>query len=111
MINIENVNFSYSNSDSILKNINLQIPNGEAIALVGLSGSGKTTLTRIINGLAFRFYEGKLEGEIKIDDIDLKTKELYEIGKLIGSIFQNPKSQFFAQLVEDEIAFGPENYG
>ena len=112
MIDLKNVNFSYSEGTKpILKNINLDIKRGEVIALIGSSGCGKTTLTRIFNGLAYKFYNGIINGEIYIDGMNPCDRELYEIGRKVGSIFQNPKSQFFAENVEDEIAFGLENYG
>ena len=112
MIKLKNVSFAYSkDSANILKNINLEINDGKCVAFIGASGCGKTTLTRLINGLAYKFYGGKLKGEISIDGINPLEKELYEIGRKVGSIFQNPKSQFFAENVEDEIAFGLENYG
>ncbi len=112
MIKLENVSFSYNQDfGNILKNINIEIKKGEVVAFIGASGCGKTTLTRIINGLAYKFYGGKLNGKITIDSMNPCEKELYEIGRRVGSIFQNPKSQFFAENVEDEIAFGLENYG
>ncbi len=112
MIKLENVSFSYNqDSENILKNISIGIKKGEVVAFIGSSGCGKTTLTRIINGLAYKFYGGKLNGEITIDGMNPCERELYEIGRRVGSIFQNPKSQFFAENVEDEIAFGLENYG
>ena len=112
MIKFENVSFSYNqDSRNIIENINLEIKKGEVVAFIGASGCGKTTLTRIINGLAYKFYGGKLNGNITIDGMNPCEKELYEIGRRVGSIFQNPKSQFFTENVEDEIAFGLENYG
>lgn len=112
MIEINNVSYAYSNAHKAsLKNINLKIFQGEAIAFIGKSGCGKTTLTRIINGLAYNFYEGEIKGNITINGDRLLNKQLYEIGRNVGSIFQNPKSQFFAEMVEDEVAFGLENYG
>lgn len=112
MIKLKNVSFSYNqNSRNIIENINIEIKKGEVVAFIGSSGCGKTTLTRIINGLAYKFYGGKLNGNITIDGMNPCERELYEIGRRVGSIFQNPKSQFFAENVEDEIAFGLENYG
>ena len=112
MIKLKNVSFSYNqDSRNIIENINIEIKKGEVVAFIGASGCGKTTLTRIINGLAYKFYGGKLNGNITIDGMNPCEKELYEIGRRVGSIFQNPKSQFFAENVEDEIAFGLENYG
>lgn len=112
MIKLKNVSFSYNqDSRNIIENINIKIKKGEVVAFIGASGCGKTTLTRIINGLAYKFYGGKLNGNITIDGMNPCEKELYEIGRRVGSIFQNPKSQFFAENVEDEIAFGLGNYG
>ena len=73
---------------------------GFNIAFIGASGCGKTTLTRLINGLAYKFYGGEINGEIAIDGMNPCEKALYEIGRKVGSIFQNPKSQFFADNVE-----------
>ena len=112
MIEIKNMSFSYPQTDEQnLKDINLSIMKGEVVAFIGLSGCGKSTLTRVINGLAYKFYDGRLEGHICLDKINPCQQELSEIGRRVGSIFQNPKSQFFAELVEDEIAFALENYG
>ena len=112
MITLENVSFAYNRSaEKNLTNIQLEINKGEAVALIGLSGCGKTTLTRMINALAYKFYGGTVDGEITVAGIDPRKKELSEVGRKVGSIFQNPKSQFFAEIVEDEIAFGLENYG
>ena len=112
MITLNHVCYTYpQSSKENLDDITMEIKDGEAVALIGLSGCGKTTITRILNGLAYTFFSGKMEGGISINGIDPTKKELYEIGRIMGSIFQNPKSQFFAEIVEDEIAFGLENYG
>ena len=112
MITLDHIYYAYpQSSKENLDDITMEIQDGEAIALIGLSGCGKTTITRILNGLAYTFFSGKMEGSISLNGIDPSKKELYEIGRMIGSIFQNPKSQFFAEVVEDEIAFGLENYG
>lgn len=79
--------------------------------LTGVSGSGKTTVTRIINGLAPSFYEGELTGEIRLDGKNASQLSMWERGTLVGSIFQDPRSQFFSPQVEGEIAFGCENLG
>lgn len=112
MITLDHICYAYpQSSKENLDDITMEIQDGEAVALIGLSGCGKTTITRILNGLAYTFFSGKMEGSISLNGIDPSKKELYEIGRVIGSIFQNPKSQFFAEVVEDEIAFGLENYG
>lgn len=110
MIKLTNVNF-FLNKKRVLKDINIQIKNGETVAFIGESGCGKTTLTRVINALAYTFYDGEISGDVLVNSTTILDKKLYEVGKIVGSIFQNPKSQFFTQIVEDEIAFGLENYG
>lgn len=111
-VRLENVSFQYqSANEPNISNINLSIPEGEFVVLTGGSGCGKTTVTRIINGLAEKFYEGKLKGKVSVLGKSISEYPLYEIGESVGSIFQDPKSQFFASITEDEIAFGCENYG
>lgn len=111
MIRLNNVTFTYAKSNQGIKNINLHIPKGQFVVLTGRSGSGKTTVTRIINGLAGSFYEGDFEGKISLNSVDASTLEMWKRGKLVGSIFQDPKSMFFSPKVEGEVAFGCENYG
>ena len=112
MIALKNVTYFYENHKKpSIKDINVHIKKGEFVVLTGNSGCGKTTATRVVNGLAPKFYEGKLTGQVIVNNNDINKRNLWEIGKDIGSIFQDPKSQFFATLVEDEVAFGCENYG
>lgn len=112
IISFENVSFQYPGAKgNSVKEINLDIKAGEFIVLTGGSGCGKTTLTRIINGLAEKFYEGTLTGNVSLLRCPISSYPVYEIGKLVGSIFQDPRSQFFASITEDEVAFGCENYG
>ncbi|XHH07639.1 MAG: ABC transporter ATP-binding protein [Candidatus Bathyarchaeia archaeon] len=91
--------------------MSLDIKKGEFAVVTGPSGCGKTTLTRIINGLIPHFYEGKLTGEVYLNGQKAVKLQPWEFGKLVGSVFQDPESQFFAIAVQDEIAFSCENYG
>lgn len=113
MIELKNVSFSYHTDEfnSGVYDINLTIPSGQTVLLCGASGCGKTTITRLINGLAPVYYQGELKGEILIDGIDSSKVTLYELSKKIGSVFQNPRSQFFSVDSTSEIAFGCENTG
>lgn len=112
MIKIEDVSFSYSGKaqhKNGLKHINLTINDGEFVVLCGKSGCGKTTFTRIINGLVPHFYEGDMEGHVFINDIDVPRESISKISTLVGSVFQNPKSQFFHIDTTSELVFGCEN--
>lgn len=113
MIQIENVTFTYNNSEEKgnLKNINLSIHQGEVVLLCGESGCGKTTLTRLINGLIPWYYEGELTGSVKVDGKEIKEQPLHTLSWQIGSVFQNPRSQFFNVDTTSEIAFSCENQG
>ena len=112
MINLKNISFQYDNAkEESLENINLEVKQGECVLLCGESGCGKTTVTRLINGLIPHFYEGRLEGESYVDKLDIRKTPLEEISKKVGSVFQNPRSQFFCVDTTGEIAFGLENTG
>lgn len=114
MINFKNVSFSYSGEhgtgDGVFE-IDLTIKDGEFVVLCGESGCGKTTVTRLINGLAPHFYEGEMSGSVMIDDVCVNTENLSDIAALTGSVFQNPKSQFFNLDTTGELVFGCENLG
>ena len=97
--------------DLILKNLKMSIKKGEIVVLTGLSGCGKTTLLRLLNGLIPSFYDGDFDGEIKILGKDITAYKKGELAKYIGNVFQNPKDQFFCDVVEDEIALVGENLG
>ncbi|WP_230974662.1 energy-coupling factor transporter ATPase [Treponema vincentii] len=84
---------------------------GEFVVLCGESGCGKTTVTRLINGLAPHFYEGEMSGSVMIGDVCVNTENLSDIAALTGSVFQNPKSQFFNLDTTGELVFGCENLG
>ncbi|HHV13788.1 MAG TPA: ABC transporter ATP-binding protein [Clostridiales bacterium] len=111
MINLKDVSFSYAGSEreSGIKNINLTVVEGEVVLLCGESGCGKTTVTRLINGLIPHYYEGQMSGEVLIGEQKIHELPLHKTSRLVGSVFQNPRSQFFNVSTTGEIAFGCEN--
>lgn len=116
MIELKNVSFQYGGGDSTenrgaLSNISLSIPKGQTVLLCGESGCGKTTITRLINGLVPHFYEGELTGEVRINDREIKEQQLYDTAENVGTVFQNPRSQFFNVDTRSELAFSLENRG
>lgn len=112
MITMSHVFFSYPNSAKpVLRDFSLKANPGECIVLTGQSGCGKTTATRLINGLAFHFFGGQFSGSIRLDGQAVETIPFWKIGLKVGSVLQDPSSQFFAEKVADEMAFGCENYG
>ena len=112
MISLKNVTYAYNQKGEKVNNlidINLEINRGEVVVLCGKSGCGKTTLTRVINGLVPNFYEGELSGEVLVSGQNVTKQPLEETAKLVGSVFQNPRSQFFNIDTTGEVVFGCEN--
>ncbi len=110
-IEFKEVGFQYENVEDkqALKDINITIPKGQVVLVCGRSGCGKTTFTRMINGLIPHFYEGTVNGTVLLNGIDIETNELYKTAETAGSVFQNPKSQFFTVETDSEIVFASEN--
>ncbi len=112
MVSIEEVSFGYGKEWGILKPATLKIARGECVLLCGTSGCGKTTVTKLINGLIPHFYpDCPFKGKVTAAGMTIGDTELYEIAKHVGSVFQNPKSQFFNLDSDSELAFGLENEG
>ena len=112
MIEIKNVDFKYKGTgEGGLHDLSLTINNGETVLLCGPSGCGKTTVTRLINGLIPHYYKGELTGSVIVNGRDIAKTELYELAGVVGTVFQNPRSQFFAIDTDGEITFGAENIG
>ena len=112
MIHIQNVSFTYEQADTpSLKNINLSVKTGECVLLCGKSGCGKTTLIRLLCGMLPDFYNGVFTGSVSVKGIDPVTAPMYEIAKTVGTVFQNPRTQFYTVNTTSEIAFGCENFG
>ncbi len=112
MIKIKDLTFSYNKKmDNVLTDINIEIPKGKWISIVGHNGSGKSTLSKILVGLLPNYNSTKqvFEGKVTIDGIEVKPgRELSFLSK-IGIVFQNPDNQFVGGTVEEDIAFGLEN--
>ena len=108
---LDNVTYSYNINDThridAVKGISLHIEDGTFVALVGHNGSGKSTLAKLLNGLLL-----PSSGQVKIfGNSTLDPDKIYEIRKNVGMVFQNPDNQMIASIVEDDVAFGPENLG
>jgi energy-coupling factor transport system ATP-binding protein len=106
LIGIENVSFSYAGGPRVLNAIDLKIDAGEFLAIVGQNGSGKTTLAKHIVGLL-----QPATGRVTIDGRDRVQMRPAETARQVAYVFQNPDHQIFAATVEDEVAFGPRNFG
>lgn len=112
MITIKQVSFGYGAEYGALCDFTMNIKQGECVLLCGESGCGKTTVTKLVNGLIPYFTEGcTLSGQVTVDGLTVEKTELYELAKRVGSVFQNPKSQFFNLDTDSELAFGLENEG
>lgn len=110
MIELKQMCFSYADErDGGLKDLNLTIRSGECVLLCGRSGCGKTTIIRLINGLIPGFFSGELKGTVAIDRRSILGVPMYQLSSRVGSVFQNPRTQFFNVDTDSEIAFGIEN--
>lgn len=104
-IKIEDLYYTYSDGYEALKNINLILYKGESLGIVGANGAGKSTLLLQLTGINF-----PSKGKIEINSLELIKKNLANIRKDIGFVFQNPEDQLFTTSIYDDVAFGPKNY-
>lgn len=111
MICFDNVSFQYTKNRESLKGINLTVNEGDVVLVCGPSGCGKSTLIRCVNGLIPHFYEGTMTGSVTVNGIDVSQTTLRKISRHVGTVFQNPRSQFFNVDTTSELAFGCENFG
>jgi len=112
VISFEHVSITYTGATTpVLVDVNLQIPEGELVLVVGRTGSGKTTLLRAINGLVPHFTGGTLSGRILVDGRDTAVNPPRELADLVGVVPQDPMSGFVADIVEEELAYGMECLG
>lgn len=110
MITFENVTFAYpGEEDPAIQDVNLTVNSGEFVLVIGDSGSGKSTLLRCINGLVPHFSGGVISGKIDVFGLDPVKRSPEMMNVQVGSVFQDPESQFIVDRVEDEIAFGLEH--
>ncbi len=94
-----------------VRGLSLRIARGECVLLCGASGCGKTTVARLVNGLIPHFFEGKIAGTVCVDGKDSQETEIATLSDAVGTVFQNPRTQFFNADVDSEIVFGLENRG
>jgi len=111
MIRFEKVSFQYTKEQESLKNIDLTINKGDVVLVCGHSGCGKSTLVRCVNGLIPHYYQGQLTGTVTVSGIDVSKTTLRKLSRHVGTVFQNPRSQFFNVDTTSELAFGCENFG
>lgn len=113
MITFQDVSFRYKDSEQAqsLKHVSFHIASGEVVLLCGRSGCGKTTITRLINGLIPHFYEGNVMSGVTVAEQDVLAQPITKTAQSVGSVFQNPRSQFFNVDSTSEIVFGCENMG
>ena len=112
IIKFENVSFNYENSKrTVLKNINLEIKEGDFVVITGPTGAGKTTLCEMMNGIIPNFVKGNLTGSITVDGMDPTKTQVATMSQTVGLVFQDPNTQLFGMTVEEDIAFGATNLG
>ncbi len=110
MIKIENFTYTYpGRSVSTIKDLSAEVPEGGLVLLTGPTGCGKSTLLKAINGLIPHLMGGRMEGKIEINGLDTRKTDIFTLSRKVGLIFQNPDDQIFSTVVQDEVAFGPEN--
>ena len=106
-IKFDNVSFSYNDGAKVVDGLSLEVEKGEFVAVVGRNGSGKSTAAKLINGLLMPD-----EGKVYVNGIDTSaTNDIFAVRSTVGMVFQNPDNQMVATIVEDDVAFGPENLG
>lgn len=110
LIRLENITFAYDRAQvPVLNGLSLQIHSGEWVHICGPSGSGKSALAALLSGLIPRVTGGKLEGEREVAGLDPSSAAIADMAGVISAVFQDPDAQLVLGIVEDEVAFGPEN--
>lgn len=107
ILKVENVSYSYDKVNMAVNNVSFSINEGEYVAIIGHNGSGKSTIAKLLNALL-----KPDQGTVTVDGLlSSDKKSLFDIRKTVGVVFQNPDNQLVASIVEDDVAFGPENLG
>ena len=108
---MKGLSWKYEGSaEDAIRGIDLEVAPGEVIIITGPSGAGKTTLCRTTNGLIPHFFRGDLQGNVTIADLDIRVYDVPVLSAITGLCFDNPSNQLFNSTVEEELAFGPENF-
>jgi energy-coupling factor transport system ATP-binding protein len=107
---LERVSYVYPGSERpALLNVDLEIPRGQIIGIVGPTGSGKTTLCLSLNGIVPQFYGGRFFGRVTVAGLDTVDRPIHELARHVGMVFQDPETQIITASVETEVAFALEN--
>ncbi|MGN1094205.1 MAG: ATP-binding cassette domain-containing protein, partial [Candidatus Neoclostridium sp.] len=109
IIEVKSVGFRYGGEKNkyALDDVSLSIEEGEFVAVVGHNGSGKSTLAKLLNGLL-----EPTKGDVIVNGINTRDDgKIFDVRKTVGVVFQNPDNQMVATIIEDDVAFGPENLG
>lgn len=110
VIKIEDVYYAYPRTKKwVLQNINLEIEEGDFIAVMGENGAGKTTLCQCLNGIIPHSTGGRLEGKMTLLGMDTKKASIAQLASNTGMVLEDPEAQLFTTVVRNEVAFGPEN--
>lgn len=111
-VSLADVTFSYRGAGvPSLSSLSLDVAAGECVLLCGKSGCGKSTVLRLLNGMIPEFYDGEASGRVEVAGMDPASCPQYEIARSVGTVFQNPRTQFYTLNTTSEVAFGCENQG
>lgn len=106
MIRVEGVHFAYPSSEDVLHGIDLELQDGEFVAIMGENGAGKTTLVKTFNGLL-----KPTRGAVTVDGVETRSSSVAALARKVGLVFQNPDHQLFSETVREELAFSLRNFG
>lgn len=110
IISVKNLKFTYDGQRTVLNGISFSVQEGEYTGIIGESGCGKSTLCHILCGIIPNVYGGEISGHAVIDGRNLRDADFRELAQTVGFVMQDPDRQIVTSTVEDELAFGPENF-